>query len=75
MVNLGLGDEVTNFGTTLVTPFNQTGVGTYCFKHIPIPESIKNDITEGTNASLQIVMSSISGGALYNVRDILRLKK
>ena len=75
MVNLGLGDEVTSFKTTLVTPFNQTGNGTYCFKHIPIPESIKNNITEGTTASLQIVMLSTSGGALYNVSNLFSFNR
>ncbi|KAF8477307.1 hypothetical protein BDZ91DRAFT_648413 [Kalaharituber pfeilii] len=69
-VNLGLGNNVTRLNIPLVTPFNQTGKGTFCFKKIPIPESIKSNITEGVNATVQVIQLSTSGGALYNCADI-----
>ena len=65
-VNLGIGKNVTRLNVALVTPFNQTGNGTFCFKHISIPDSIKPNITDGGDATLQVIQLSASGGALYN---------
>ncbi|KAF8428760.1 hypothetical protein EV426DRAFT_514679, partial [Tirmania nivea] len=70
-VNLGIGNNVTSLKVPLVLPFNQTGKGTYCFKHVPIPDSIRSvNVTEGVNATLQVIQLSTSGGALYNCMDI-----
>ncbi|RPA85514.1 hypothetical protein BJ508DRAFT_411927 [Ascobolus immersus RN42] len=69
-LNIGLGNNVTRFSVPLLPSFNQTGKGTFCFDTIQIPELIKANITEGTNASLQIIQLSATGGALYNCMDI-----
>ncbi|KAH8144703.1 uncharacterized protein LAJ45_11297 [Morchella importuna] len=67
-INIGFGNNVTSLNETLIGPFNQTGNGTFCFPHITLPEGL--DITEGLNASIQVVQLSHNGGALYNCADI-----
>ncbi|KAH8203770.1 hypothetical protein TruAng_002063 [Truncatella angustata] len=63
-INVGLGDNVTNFNISLTPDFyNVTGNGTFCLPDLTLPEGIG----EGTNASIQVVTSGKSGSALYNV--------
>jgi hypothetical protein len=70
-VNLGLGENATNFNVSLTPQFwNVTGKGSLCVEHLPVPI----DVQDGTLASLQIVTSGASGSALYNCADI-RFKK
>ncbi|RPB25889.1 hypothetical protein L211DRAFT_861186 [Terfezia boudieri ATCC MYA-4762] len=69
-VNMGLGNNVTSLKVPLVPPFNQTGKGTFCFPHVHIPDEVKPNITEGGNATLQVIQLSTTGGALYNCMDI-----
>ncbi|KAK6086182.1 Uncharacterized protein SCUP515_00542 [Seiridium cupressi] len=66
-INLGLGENVTNFNISL-TPefFNVTGNGTFCLPSLSLPVGI----ADGTNASIQVVTSGKSGSALYNCADI-----
>lgn len=68
-VNLGLGDNVTNFNYTL-TPslWNETGNGTLCLPTLPLPVDL--NVTDGTRATIQVVTSGESGSALYNCADI-----
>jgi hypothetical protein len=69
-VNLGLGDNVTNFNYTL-TPalWNETGNGTLCLPTLPLPVDL--DVADGTRATIQVVTSGESGNALYNVGSSL----
>lgn len=69
-VNLGLGDNVTNFNMSLTPSFlNVTGNGTFCLPELHLPDGV--DIANGTNASLQVVTSGESGSALYNCADVV----
>ena len=72
-VNLGLGNNVTRLNVPLVTPFNQTGNGTFCFQHIPIPDSIRSNVTDGVNGTLQVIQLSETGGSLFNVSSFFPL--
>ncbi|KAK3936416.1 hypothetical protein QBC46DRAFT_296258 [Diplogelasinospora grovesii] len=68
-VNLGLGENVTNFNYTLTPNFwNETGNGTLCIPSMPLPADLT--VTDGTKASLQVVTLGDSGSALYNCADI-----
>jgi hypothetical protein len=71
-VNLGLGPNVTNFNYTLTPSFwNETGNGTLCVPTIPLPAGLT--VSDGTEASIQVVTLGDSGNALYNVsRSTLR---
>ncbi len=66
-VNLGLGNNVTSFNITLVPGFNQTGNGTFCWPEVGTAALAELGVTEGQNASLQIIQLSTRGNALYNV--------
>ncbi|RYP15370.1 hypothetical protein DL765_005761 [Monosporascus sp. GIB2] len=67
-INLGLGNNVTNFNITL-TPqlMNVTGEGDFCIPQLPVPEGT---VREGQNATIQVVTNGDSGSALYNCADI-----
>ncbi|KAI0509098.1 hypothetical protein F5B22DRAFT_649374 [Xylaria bambusicola] len=67
-INLGLGDNATNFNISL-TPelLNVTGKGEFCLTNLPLP----GDITDGQNATIQVVTGGQSGSALYNCADIV----
>ena len=65
-VNLALGgDNTTTFNISLVEGFNQTGNGTFCFPKIVLPEDL--EVSDGMNASIQVVQLSTTGSSLYNV--------
>ncbi|KAI1205643.1 uncharacterized protein F4807DRAFT_464524 [Annulohypoxylon truncatum] len=70
-INIGLGNEVTNFNMSL-TPelMNVSGRGDFCLHDMIVPM----DIIDGTNASIQVVTSGGGdggeGSALYNCADI-----
>ncbi|KAK3395790.1 hypothetical protein B0T20DRAFT_382380 [Sordaria brevicollis] len=68
-VNLGLGNNVTNFNYTLTGPtfWNVTGAGTLCVD-LPLPEGL--EVSDGQQASIQVVNVGASGSALYNCADI-----
>jgi hypothetical protein len=66
-VNLGLGNEVTGFNISLVEGFNQTGNGTFCWSKTGQAVLQALNITEGQNASIQVIQISHSGASLYNV--------
>lgn len=66
-VNLGLGgDNTTTFNISLVPNFNQTGNGTFCLPSIKLPSNLV--VSNGTQASLQVIQIGETGGSLYNVR-------
>ncbi|KAI0020778.1 hypothetical protein F4780DRAFT_347472 [Xylariomycetidae sp. FL0641] len=66
-INLGLGDNVTNFNLSL-TPslMNVTGSGNFCIPSLPLPM----EVSDGQNATIQVVTNGESGSALYNCADI-----
>ncbi|KAK5104554.1 hypothetical protein LTS08_002444 [Lithohypha guttulata] len=76
-VNLGFGAEVTNFNISLNPNggqlINQTGNGTFCWNQLRVPSSelLGLTITEGQEASIQVVTVGDSGSALYNCADIV----
>ncbi|CAJ2500777.1 Uu.00g036300.m01.CDS01 [Anthostomella pinea] len=66
-VNLGLGENVTNFNVSLTPSLtNVTGNGTFCIPQLLIPVSI----SDGQSATIQVVTSGASGAAMYNCADI-----
>ncbi|KAK4129687.1 hypothetical protein N657DRAFT_630523 [Parathielavia appendiculata] len=69
-INLGLGSDVSNFNYTLTNPFwNETGNGTLCVPKLALPADLP--VTDGSQASLQVVTVGDDGNALYNCADIV----
>lgn len=69
-INLGLGPNATVFNYTLTPEFyNVTGEGTYCLPKVTLPSEL--NVTDGTEASLQVITVGDSGAALYNVSFII----
>jgi hypothetical protein len=69
-VNLGLGENATNFNYTLTKSFwNETGKGTLCVPTLALPAGLT--VTDGTRASIQVVTLGDTGNALYNVSFFL----
>jgi hypothetical protein len=65
-VFLAVGNEVgSSFNIELQPTIQEFGPGEFCFPSVPIPADL--NITEGTNATLQVVTNAHSGGGLYNV--------
>ncbi|KAK2799195.1 hypothetical protein FQN51_007025 [Onygenales sp. PD_10] len=71
-VLLALGtDPGTNFNITLFDTFRQTGLGDFCFPPIKLTEELLGTpLTEGLNATLQVVTNGDPTGGLYNCADI-----
>ncbi|KAI0203552.1 hypothetical protein F4808DRAFT_417114 [Astrocystis sublimbata] len=68
-VNLGLGENATNFNISLTPELvNVTGKGTFCIPTLQLPSDA--EIKDGLKASLQVVTSGDAGNALYNCADI-----
>ncbi|KAK6948898.1 hypothetical protein Daesc_008969 [Daldinia eschscholtzii] len=67
-INVGLGSSVTNFNMSF-TPdlMNVTGQGNFCLPSLSVPMKV----SDGTNATIQVVTSGDSGSALYNCADIV----
>ncbi|RMZ91855.1 hypothetical protein DV736_g901, partial [Chaetothyriales sp. CBS 134916] len=70
-INIGLGEVIAAFNYTLTQqPLNETGNGTICIPKFKLPEEVTSVITNGTDASLQVVTVGDGGTALYNCADI-----
>ncbi|KEZ45968.1 hypothetical protein SAPIO_CDS1364 [Scedosporium apiospermum] len=66
-VNLGLGQNASNFNISLTPQFwNTTGNGTLCVPSLPV----HLDVQEGQEASIQVVTTGDRGDALYNCANI-----
>ncbi|KAF7559234.1 hypothetical protein G7046_g4913 [Stylonectria norvegica] len=66
-INLGLGENTTNFNVSLTPEFlNATGNGQLCIEKLDLPE----EVAEGTLGSIQVVTIGETGNALYNCADI-----
>lgn len=69
-INLGLGTDYPSPSISLTPEFlNTTGNGTLCLPVVPIPASA--NVTDGQNATIQIVTLGETGSALYNVSSPL----
>ncbi|CAK7221148.1 hypothetical protein SBRCBS47491_004428 [Sporothrix bragantina] len=68
-VNLGLGENVTNFNYSLTPQFwNETGSGVLCIPHLDLPAGLEP--ADGQHATIQVVTLGETGTALYNCADI-----
>ncbi|EPE24920.1 hypothetical protein GLAREA_11501 [Glarea lozoyensis ATCC 20868] len=70
-LNLGIGTDYPAFpGNMSITTslLNVTGNGTFCIPQVKLPAGLV--VTEGLNATLQVVTGGASGSALYNCADI-----
>ncbi|KAM0217799.1 hypothetical protein ACHAPA_001330 [Fusarium lateritium] len=68
-VNLGLGENTTNFNISLTPQFlNATNPGTLFIEELALPSSVKP--SDGDIGSIQVVTIGDSGNALYNCADI-----
>jgi hypothetical protein len=66
-VLLGLGNDVgSSFNITLVPIFQEQGLGQFCMSGVTVPSDLK--VTDGQNATLQVVTNGDPSGGLYNVR-------
>ncbi|KAF4975649.1 hypothetical protein FZEAL_7584 [Fusarium zealandicum] len=72
-VNLGLGENSTNFNISL-TPqvLNATNEGILCIDELTLPSDI--EVSDGDVGSIQVITVGDAGSALYNCADI-RFKK
>jgi hypothetical protein len=68
-VLIGFGDNPgTAFNTVLRQTFTETGLGDFCMTGFSLPEGL--NVTEGTNATIQVVTNGDPDGGLYNCADI-----
>ena len=71
-VFLAVGNDVgSSFNYELVPTVEEFGPGDYCWAGIAVPSDL--DITDGTNATVQVITNAHSGGGLYNVRSAMYL--
>lgn len=76
-VNIGFGSEVSNFNVSLNPDggklINSTGDGELCWSRLAVPsaEVLGLTVTDGLEASVQVVTVGDSGSALYNCADIV----
>jgi hypothetical protein len=72
---LGLGSKVgTSYNITLEHTFSVTGAGEFCLPNIPLdPATLGTSLTDGMNASLQVVTNGDTGGGFYSVCTLLSL--
>ncbi|KAI9749733.1 MAG: hypothetical protein M4579_006761 [Chaenotheca gracillima] len=66
---LGLGNDVgDSFNITLLPIIEQEGEGSFCLKDIALPDG--TTVTDGQNATIQVVTNGDPTGGLYNCADI-----
>ncbi|KAF2670393.1 hypothetical protein BT63DRAFT_237137 [Microthyrium microscopicum] len=70
-INLGLGAAVTTFNISLIPMYNETGAGQTCLSKVGQSKLSPLNITDGTQASIQVITISSTGAALYNCADIV----
>ncbi|KAH7418038.1 expression library immunization antigen 1 [Cadophora sp. MPI-SDFR-AT-0126] len=61
-------DPGSAFNTVLRPTFKEQGLGAFCMTGIEIPSSLQ--ITEGMNATIQVVTNGDPDGGLYNCADV-----
>lgn len=63
---LAIGDDVgSSFNYELLPTIREMGPGDFCLSSIPVPSNL--NITDGTNATIQVITNSHDGSGLYNV--------
>ncbi|KAL3422332.1 expression library immunization antigen 1 [Phlyctema vagabunda] len=68
-VFLGLGNDVGSAFNYALTPvYSEQGLGDFCITTLTIPEGV--NVTEGTNATIQVITNGDPDGGLYNCADI-----
>ncbi|RKF73882.1 Uncharacterized protein GcM1_242114 [Golovinomyces cichoracearum] len=61
-------EPTTSFNTVLRPTFKQFGMGDFCMTNINLPSSLH--VSEGTNATIQIITNGDPDGGLYQCADI-----
>jgi len=70
-INIGLGQNPTNYSIPLTTVFQMTGPsdnpfpGTFCLPQVAIPSLIS--VKSGDLASIQVIQAAKHGAGLFNV--------
>ncbi|KKY22586.1 putative gpi anchored [Phaeomoniella chlamydospora] len=68
-VLLGLGnDPGESFNIVLKQTFREEGLGSFCLSDVTLPSSL--NLTDGQNATLQVITNGDPDGGLYNCADI-----
>ena len=68
-VLIAVGNNPGNAFNTVIRPtFLQTGLGAFCMTGLSLPSSI--NVTEGTNATIQVITNGDPTGGLFNCADI-----
>ncbi|OJD20742.1 hypothetical protein ACJ73_07923 [Blastomyces percursus] len=72
-VLVGLGsDPGTNFNITVVPTLLEEGLGDFCLEDVKLTEDMLGTrLTEGLNATLQVVTNGDPNGGLYNCADLV----
>lgn len=66
-ITLAVGNEVGEaFNTELLPTVQEYGPGDFCLPALTVPTGL--NITDGTNATIQVITNSHDGSGLYNVR-------
>ncbi|KAL6240479.1 hypothetical protein RBB50_012591 [Rhinocladiella similis] len=66
---LAIGNDVgSSFNYELLPTIREMGPGDFCLSSIPVPSDL--NITDGTNATIQVITNAHDGGGLYNCADI-----
>jgi len=61
-------DPGSAFNTILRPTFLQTGLGAFCMTGLTLPSTF--NVSEGTNATIQVITNGDPAGGLYNCADI-----
>ncbi|KAL2368664.1 expression library immunization antigen 1 [Blastomyces gilchristii SLH14081] len=65
-------DPGTNFNVTLVPTFMEIGLGDFCLQDVKLTEEkLGTQLTEGLEATLQVVTNGDPNGGLYNCADLV----
>jgi hypothetical protein len=66
-ITLAIGNEVgSSFNYELLPTIREMGPGDFCLPSLAVPSDL--NITDGTNATIQVITNSHDGSGLYNVR-------
>jgi len=68
-VLIAVGNDVGSaFNTVLRPTFAETGLGAFCMTDFTLPSGL--NVTDGTNATIQVITNGDPDGGLYNCADI-----
>ncbi|KAI9768957.1 MAG: hypothetical protein M1840_004553 [Geoglossum simile] len=68
-VLLGIGSNVGDeFNYVLLPTIQEQGLGSFCITDLQLPKGL--NVTDGTNATIQVVTNGDPSGGLYNCADI-----